>query len=71
VNTDLSMFNGIVPCGIVDRGVTSLAEQLGHDVPMEDVVRSTIARVGEALGAFRVVEATAEELGLEVQRVGS
>jgi lipoyl(octanoyl) transferase len=71
VNTDLSMFNGIVPCGIVDRGVTSLAEQLGHDVPMDDVVRFTIARVGEALGALRVVEATAEELGLEVQRVGS
>jgi lipoyl(octanoyl) transferase len=69
VNTDLSMFNGIVPCGIVDRGVTSLAELLGREVPMEDVVRWTTKRVGEALGAFRVVEATPDELGLEVDRV--
>jgi lipoyl(octanoyl) transferase len=69
VSTDLSMFNGIVPCGIVDRGVTSLEELLGRDVPMPDVVRWTTKRVGEALGAFRVVEATPEELGLEVDRV--
>jgi lipoyl(octanoyl) transferase len=71
VSPDLSMFNGIVPCGIVDRGVTSLSEMLGRDVAMEEVVRSTIKRVGEALGAFSVVEATPEDLGLEVQRVGS
>lgn len=65
VNTDLSMFNGIVPCGIVDRGVTSLSELLGRDVPMDDVVRSAKRRVSEALGAFRVVDATPADLGLE------
>jgi len=71
VQPDLTMFNGIVPCGIVDRGVTSLAEITGRDVSMDEVVRSTTRRVGEALGAFRIVDATLEELGLEVQRVGS
>jgi lipoyl(octanoyl) transferase len=65
VSTDLAMFNGIVPCGIVDRGVTSLAEVLGRPVPMEEVVASAMRRVGEALGAFRVVEASARDLGLE------
>jgi lipoyl(octanoyl) transferase len=72
VNPDLTMFNGIVPCGIVDRGVTSLSELLGRDVPMEDVVRFTTKRVGEALGAFRVVDATLSDLGLEgASSVGS
>jgi lipoyl(octanoyl) transferase len=71
VNTDLSMFNGIVPCGLVDRGVTSLAEQLGHEVSMADAVRWTSKRMGEALGAFRVIEASPEELGLEMPGVRS
>lgn len=71
VNTDLSMFNGIVPCGIVDRGVTSLSELLEREVAMEDVVRRTSERVGEALGAFRVIHASPEELGLEVPGVRS
>ena len=65
VNTDLSMFNGIVPCGIVDRGVTSFAELLGREVPMQEVVRATTRRVAEALGAFRVIEANPAELGFE------
>lgn len=37
INTDLSYFNNIVPCGIDDKAVTSLASELGHEVPMEEV----------------------------------
>jgi lipoyl(octanoyl) transferase len=37
VNTDLSYFEHIVPCGIQDKQVTSLEKELGHVVSMEEV----------------------------------
>ncbi len=37
VNTDLRYFDKIIPCGINDKGVTSLERELGHKVPMEEV----------------------------------
>lgn len=43
VNTDLRYFSHINPCGFVDRGVTSLRKELGHEVDME-LVKSQIVK---------------------------
>ena len=37
VNTDLSYYNGIIPCGIFDRGVTSMEELLVSTQKMEKI----------------------------------
>ncbi|HYJ38312.1 MAG TPA: lipoyl(octanoyl) transferase LipB [Chitinophagaceae bacterium] len=37
VNTDLSYFNGIIPCGIQSKQVTSLNKELGYEVPIGEV----------------------------------
>ncbi len=47
VNTSLNHFDFIVPCGITDRGVTSLQKLLGHPVPMHEVEDATESAFGE------------------------
>ncbi|MHB8513406.1 MAG: lipoyl(octanoyl) transferase LipB [Actinomycetota bacterium] len=50
VNTDLSMFNGIVPCGIMDKGVTSLEELCGSQIEMSAAVDAIVESFGAAFG---------------------
>ena len=38
VNTNLSYFNNIIPCGIINKGVTSLKKELNTVVDVEDVI---------------------------------
>src|SRR5205823_13515598 len=44
VDPDLSMFDHIIPCGIRDRGVTSMARRLGRPVEMRAVVDRVVER---------------------------
>lgn len=37
VNTDLSYFNNIIPCGITNKQVTSVEKELGHKVDISEV----------------------------------
>ena len=46
VNTDLSYFNHIVPCGIQGKGVTSLAKELEGEVNTDKVKQKLIKNLG-------------------------
>lgn len=37
INSDLSFFRNIIPCGIADKSVTSLQEELGHKLDISEV----------------------------------
>ena len=50
VNTDLRWFDEMIPCGIHDKGVTSLARELGHDVPMDEVEDELTRQLARHLG---------------------
>ncbi len=50
VNTDLSYFGYINPCGIADRSVTSLTELLGRTVTIEEVVEALTPHFAAAFG---------------------
>ncbi|MCU1429142.1 MAG: lipB [Actinomycetia bacterium] len=54
VDPDLAMFGHIVPCGIRDRGVTSMAALLGEAPEMRVVVDRVVARFAEAFEAGSV-----------------
>jgi lipoate-protein ligase B len=58
VNTDLSYFDHIVPCGICDRTATSMAQLLGARVDVEMVQYSLVYHFGQGMG-FRMVESDA------------
>ena len=47
VTTDLSMFQGIVPCGIQDRWVTSVAQETGERHSVKDVASLAAKHLAE------------------------
>jgi len=51
VNTDLSYFNHIIPCGIHNKQVTSLAKELGHKIPMVELKEKVKKNFGKVFDA--------------------
>ena len=54
---DLSAFSAIVPCGISDAGVTSLTDELGRRVGVDEVIEPVVAAVSDALDGRLMVSA--------------
>jgi lipoyl(octanoyl) transferase len=61
VRPDLSHYDGIVPCGIAEHGVTSLA-RLGHSIPMELVDNALRRRFERRFGGTFPAEAPTDQL---------
>lgn len=62
VNTDLSYFDRIIPCGIFNKGVTSLRALKGKDVAMTDVEESVVHHFESVFSvAAEPVEPTAHQ----------
>lgn len=59
---ELADFDGLIPCGIPDRGVCSLAS-LGVETTVEQVRRRLVAHLAQTLG-HRLQPARAADLGL-------
>lgn len=45
--TDLAWYDAIVPCGLADRGVTSLSAVAGREITVEEVLPAVAHRFGE------------------------
>ena len=56
VNTDLSYFDLMIPCGIRDKGVTSLNAELGRHVPMAEVREKLLRHFARLFGAALLTE---------------
>jgi lipoyl(octanoyl) transferase len=67
VSTDLRYFELIVPCGIGDKGVTSLERLLSRPVTIEEFRPRVVERFGEVFG-FQMQAATLESLEAQLER---
>ena len=47
VNTDLSYFGRINPCGFTDRGVTSMKKELGKSLDIDEVKQKLFKHIEE------------------------
>jgi lipoate-protein ligase B len=44
VNTNLDFYDSIIPCGIFDRGVTSISKILGQLIDMDHIKQVTVEK---------------------------
>jgi len=62
VNTDLTFFDLIIPCGITSKPVTSMQKELAKPVPLQDVAHSISRNFGVVFGAQMLWLETLDDL---------
>ncbi len=68
VNTDLSYFGKIVPCGITDKQVTSMARELGRQVDAEPVKEKLKYHLADLFGMELIANPALMELQSDQSR---
>lgn len=63
LNPDLTHFSRIIPCGIRDKGVTSLTRLAGRDVPVFDIIAAIVKHFGEVFHLQMDTGFAATEMG--------
>jgi lipoyl(octanoyl) transferase len=51
INTDLSYFDLIIPCGITAKPVTSIAKELGRELAIQDIAHAVTRNFGVVFGS--------------------
>jgi len=62
VNTNLNMFKGIIPCGINDKDVTSLKNELGREISIDEVKNSLLKNFKEVFDYKEIIFTNKTEL---------
>ncbi len=55
VNTDLNYFDGIIPCGIKDKDVTSLQRELGKEIEINEVKEKLVKNFQKIFGYTKFI----------------
>jgi len=55
VNTNLDLFNGIIPCGIQDKSVTSLSKELNRAIEIQEVKEKLLANFKDVFGYAKII----------------
>ncbi len=61
INTNLELFNGIIPCGIKDKEVTSLEKELGKKIEVQEVKDKILTEFKEQFNYQKVTTQNSSE----------
>lgn len=70
VNTDLSFYDLIIPCGLVGKSVTSMQAILGRTVDLREVAGKVVDHFGRIFSRKMVISQAVEELVFESKSRG-
>jgi lipoyl(octanoyl) transferase len=70
VSTDLTLFEAIVPCGLADKGVTSVARLLGEGIRVEEAA-SRVTAEWSAVFASRLIPISIQRWEAAIGSAGS